>query len=170
MRKAISPAAARSIRRSRTAYCAAMTAASVALWCPPSYAHHSYAAFDMDVTQTVSGTLKEFDWVSPHAGLTVTYLNDQRALQDVSVTTGSPAVLSRQGFKAADFLVGSRVTMSWHPNRDGALGGELAELKLEDGRVLHGHGAFPAVPGGRTDGPPPGAGVLNLSEKPPAAG
>jgi hypothetical protein len=113
----------------------------VALWCFPSFAHHSYAEYDMEVTQTVSGTLKEFDWNAPHARLKVAYLKTQGVVQEVSVTTGSPAVIARQGFKPEDFLLGSKVTMSWHPNRNGALGGELAELKLEGGRVLYGHGA-----------------------------
>ena len=124
----------------------------------------------MEVTQTVSGTLKEFDWIAPHAKLTVTYLDDQGRAQEVSVATGSPVVMSRQGFNANDFLLGSKVTMSWHPNRDGAPGGELAELKMEDGRVLHGHGGFPLFPGGNPGGPPAGEGTPNVSEKPPATG
>jgi hypothetical protein len=124
----------------------------------------------MEVTQTISGTLEEFDWNAPHAGLKVAYLNDQGAVQEVSVTTGSPVVIARQGFMPKDFLLGSKVTMSWHPNRNGVFGGELAELKLEDGRVLHGHGAFPPIPGGKTDGLPPGEGAPNVSDKPPATG
>jgi hypothetical protein len=145
-------------------------AGSVALWCFPAYAHHSYAAYNMEVTQTVSGTLKEFDWIAPHAKLKVAYLDDQGAAQEVSVTTGSPAVMSRQGFTPKDFLLGSKVSMSWHPNLNGAPGGELAELKMEDGRVLHGHGRFPLIPGGNPDGSPPGEGPPNVSEKPPATG
>jgi hypothetical protein len=127
----------------------------------------------MEVTRTLSGTLKEFNWVSPHTNLKVTYLNEQGVPQEILVTTGSPAVLSRQGFKAEDFVLGSRVTLSWHPNRSGTSGGELAELKLQDGRVLKGHGAFPAFPGGGgfgppPGGPPPGERAPNVSEKPPA--
>jgi hypothetical protein len=152
-----------------------MIAASLALWCLPSYAHHSYAEFDMEVTRTVSGTLKEFNWISPHTDLKVAYVKTQGVVEEVPVTTGSPAVISRQGFKAEDFVAGSKVTLSWHPNRNGALGGELAELKLQDGRVLKGHGAFSAFPGGGRfgpppGGPPPGGPAPNVSEKPPATG
>ena len=154
VRKTLFPNAARSIHSLSTARCAAIIAASLALWCLPSYGHHSYAEFDLEVTRTVSGTLKEFNWTSPHTDLKVSYVNDQGVVQDILVTTGSPAILSWQGFKAEDFVLGSKVTMSWHPNRSGALGGELAELKLEDGRVLKGHGAFPAIPGGGSFGPP----------------
>jgi hypothetical protein len=156
MRKTLFPSATRAIHRSGTTCCAAIVAASLALWCLPAYAHHSYAEFDMEVTRTLSGTLKEFNWVSPHTNLKVAYVNDQGVAQEIPISTGSPAVLSRQGFKAEDFVLGSRVTMSWHPNRSGASGGELAELTLQDGRVLKGHGAFPAIPGGGSFGPLPG--------------
>ena len=30
-------------------------------------AHHSYSAFDMAETKTVTGTIKKFDWTNPHA-------------------------------------------------------------------------------------------------------
>jgi hypothetical protein len=154
MRKVFSKKA-RSIRSLSTARYAAVVAGAMMLWSFPSYAHHSYSAFDMEVTHTVSGTLKEFLWVAPHAELKVTYLNDQHVTQEIPISTGSPVVLGRQGFKAEDFVAGSKVTMSWHPNRDGTLGGELAELKLEDGRVLYGHGAGPAGAGGPPPGGPP---------------
>jgi hypothetical protein len=144
--------------------------ASLALWSIPSYAHHSYAEYDMEVTQTVSGTLKAFNWISPHTSLKVAFVNGQGAVQEISVTTGSPAILSRQGFKAEDFVSGSKVTLSWHPHRNGTLGGELAELTLQDGRVLKGHGAFPVNPGGGRFGRPPGERDSNVRGKPPATG
>lgn len=132
--------------RPTTAYSsmwAAIVVGALALCSSPGYAHHSFAAYDQRVTRMVSGTLKEFDWDAPHSGMTVAYLNAKGAMKEVSVTTGSPAIIVRQGFKPNDFRVGMRVTMSWHPNRNGLPGGELVELKLEDGRVLH--GGFPSV-------------------------
>jgi hypothetical protein len=42
------------------------------------------------------------------------------------------------GSKPKDFRVGTKVTLSWHPNRNGLPGGELTEVKLEDGRTLKG--------------------------------
>ena len=66
--------------------------------------------------------------------------------------------IASQGFKPKDFRVGTKVTLSWHPNCNGTPGGELTELKLEDGRVLHG-GFAGAPPGadGKPATPPGGA-------------
>src|SRR6185503_11965379 len=33
----------------------------------PVFAHHSFAMFDQDKTVSVKGTVKEFEWVNPHA-------------------------------------------------------------------------------------------------------
>ena len=128
------------------------------LWSAAAPAHHSFAAYDQQVTKSASGTLKEFDWNAPHSGITVVYLDDKGLMQEVSVTTGAPSTIVGQGFKPKDFRVGTKVTLSWHPNRNGTLGGEMVELKLDDGRVLHGGFAAGRPPGGPKDEPPPGAG------------
>ncbi|MDB6012436.1 MAG: hypothetical protein JWL65_4686 [Gammaproteobacteria bacterium] len=149
MRKIRPAIAARTTQRWSQRCCAALLVGSTALWTLPSYAHHSFAAYDQKITKTVAGTLKEFDWNAPHSGMTVVYMNEQGAVAEVSVTTGSPSVISGQGFKPKDFRLGAKVTLSWHPNRNGLPGGELVELKLEDGRVLH--GGFPPPPGTKSE-------------------
>ena len=131
------------------------SALGLCFWNAAALAHHSFAAYDQQVTKSVSGTLKEFDWNAPHSGLTVVYLDEKGQMQEVSVTTGAPSSIAGQGFKKRDFKVGTKVTLSWHPNRNGTPGGEMVELKLDDGRVLH--GGF-ALPGGKSpEAPPPGA-------------
>lgn len=159
--------AARPLQSRGAMYCAVMIVGAAALWRPAS-AHHSYASYDQKITQTIAGTLKEFDWNAPHSGVTVAYTNSQGAIDEVSVTTGSPAVISEQGFKPKDFKVGMKVTMSWHPNRNGVPGGELIELQMEDGRVLH--GGFPTTPGAEKGAVSPPAGAPTDLARPPGTG
>jgi len=132
-------------------------ALAMSSWQAPALAHHSFAAYDQAVTKSVSGTLKEFDWNAPHSGITVAYLDEKGEEQELAVTTGAPSTIARQGFKPKDFKVGSKVTLSWHPNRNGLPGGEMTELKLDDGRVLNGGFAFPGASAGPPGGPPAGA-------------
>jgi hypothetical protein len=115
-------------------------------------AHHSFAAYDQGVTKSVTGTLKEFDWNAPHSSMTVAFTDPTGKVDEVSVTTGAPATITSQGFKPRDFKVGQKATVTWHPNRNGVPGGELVDVTLEDGRVLHGGfgrppGAPDAAPG-----------------------
>ncbi len=139
---------------------AVMGCAFIGCWQESALAHHSFAAYDQGVTKSVTGTLKEFDWNAPHSGITVAYTDEKGQVQEVSVTTGAPSTIASQGFKPRDFRVGTKVTLSWHPNRNGQLGGELTEIKLEDGRTLK--GGFggnppPSAPGAAPSGSaPPG--------------
>lgn len=126
-------------------------------WQTPALAHHSFAAYDQAVTKSISGTLKEFDWNAPHSGITVAYVDEKGEAQEVSVTTGAPSTIANQGFKPRDFKVGAKITLSWHPNRNGLPGGEMTEVRLEDGRVLHGGFGPPGASPGPPGAPPPGA-------------
>ena len=144
-----------------------------ALAAAPALPHHSFAAYDQKVTKTVEGTLKELDWNAPHSGITVAYMDESGASQDVSVTTGAPATITGQGFKPKDFRIGSKVKVSWHPNRNGVAGGQLLELVLDDGRTLRGAlgppgaGGPPGAP--PADGSPPaGAPAPGAPAAPPA--
>jgi len=149
--------------------------AFMAWWQGSALAHHSFAAYDQGVTKSVSGTLKEFDWNAPHSGITVTYTDAKGQVQEVSVTTGAPSTIAAQGFKPRDFRVGTKVTLSWHPNRNGLPGGEMSEIKLEDGRVLKGGFGGRPPPGapGAPGAPPAGAAPPGTSPpqgSPPAGG
>lgn len=112
-------------------------------------AHHSFAAYDMATTKKITGTLKEVDWNAPHAGFTVSYQNEKGDEVEVPVSTIAPTAIARQGFSPKDFKVGMQVELSWHPNRNGLMGGDMESLKLEDGRVLSGGGFSSLTP------PPP---------------
>lgn len=129
----------------------------------PASAHHSFAAYDLAVTKAVSGTLREFDWNAPHSAVTVAYQGADGKPSEITVITTAPNMIVRQGFNAKDFKAGQKVDLTWHPNRNGLEGGELVELKLEDGRSLKG-ATFGPPPGadGPPGAPPPGA--------PPAGG
>jgi hypothetical protein len=142
--------------------------AFMACWQGSALAHHSFAAYDQSVTKSVAGTLKEFDWNAPHSGITVTYTDEKGQVQEVSVTTGAPSTIAAQGFKPKDFRVGTKVTLSWHPNRNGLPGGEMSEIKLEDGRVLK--GGFGGRPPPGAPGAPGGPGAPPAGAAPPAAG
>ena len=45
--------------------------ASIALWAPVAFAHHSPAGYDLQVQRTIEGTVTEYDWGNPHVYLSV---------------------------------------------------------------------------------------------------
>src|SRR5689334_24833317 len=58
--------------RLKTFTISGLVALACALLAPPAMAHHSFAMFDTKKTVTLKGTVKEFQWVSPHAWIVMT--------------------------------------------------------------------------------------------------
>jgi len=123
-------------------------AAMAAIAAAPAFAHHSFNAYDMRKTETVSGSIKEFRWGAPHSSMVVIYLDKSGKQQTMSVVSGSPAAFSRQGFAPRDFHPGDKVTLTYHPNTSGGAGGALATLTLPDGKTYNDSEAAAAGPPG----------------------
>jgi hypothetical protein len=112
-------------------FAACVLAASTA----PARAHHSFSMFDRDKTVTVSGTVKSFDWVNPHAWIQLAVGAEEQA--DVwSLEMGGPGQLQRQGWTPGTLKMGDKVTVRIHPLRDGSYGGQFVSLTLPDGKIL----------------------------------
>lgn len=101
----------------------------------PSYAHHSFAMFDMTKSSQLTGTLKEVNWTNPHTSMIIMVPGDNGQAAEWHVESGPPAFLLRAGIKRADLVgrVGSKVTVTMHPLKDGRTGGSLEGMKFEDG-------------------------------------
>ena len=85
----------------------------------PSFAHHSAVMFDDTKEVTVSGVVKEFQYTNPHSWLLVDVKN-----QDGSVTTWGfeaegPSTLQRAGIRPSEFPVGTKLTITGRPMKDG---------------------------------------------------
>ena len=110
--------------------------AALALTVPAS-AHHSFAMFDSDKTTSVTGTVKEFEWVNPHSWLRVT-VDDQATGKAAqwAFEMGSPGQQAQRGWKPDSVKPGDKVTVSFHPLKDGSRGGQLLSATLPNGQQL----------------------------------
>jgi Family of unknown function (DUF6152) len=113
-------------------FCAA---ALVAL---PSLAHHSFAAFDLNQTRTLKGTVESFQWSNPHSTFTLVLEPDDRGEPiKWNIITSSPAVLRRFGWTRGSLKPGDRISVVCNPMTDGSHGGRLHTVVLLDtGLVL----------------------------------
>ena len=112
------------------------TVAVLALAVPAS-AHHSFSMFDSDKTVSVSGTVKEFEWVNPHSWLRVT-VDDKATGRPAqwAFEMGSPGQQAQKGWKPDSVKPGDKVTVSFHPLKDGSRGGQLLAATLPNGQQL----------------------------------
>jgi hypothetical protein len=104
----------------------------------PSRAHHSYAAYDLNQTRTLTGTVEIFRWSNPHSTFTLVLEPDGRGEPiKWNIITSSPAVLKRFGWTQGSLKPGDRVSVVFNPMIDGSHGGRLHTVVLLDtGQVL----------------------------------
>lgn len=112
-------------------------------------AHHSFAMFDANKTETISGTVKEFQFTNPHSWLQVVAADKTGAVYEWSLEMNNLLGLRRAGWRAGSVKPGDKVTVAFHPMRDGTHAGQLISVTLGDGTVLNGQGnGFPPMPNG----------------------
>ena len=70
----------------------------LALFAYPAVAHHSFAMFDNSVTNTVSGTVEQFEYINPHTWLHVSVPDASGGAATWSFEMGSVAQLNRDGW------------------------------------------------------------------------
>jgi hypothetical protein len=102
----------------------------------PAAAHHSFAMFDHNKTSSMEGTVKEFEWINPHAWVHMTVADAAGKAITWSFEAGSTGQLTQAGWKRDDIKVGDKIVMGFHPLKDGSFGGQVLTVKLADGRTL----------------------------------
>ncbi len=110
-----------------------LSAAALALIAAsPGAAHHSYSMFDRGRTETLSGTIKSFDLINPHSWLEVAVPRAGGATE-WSLEMGGAGQITRRGWNQETFKPGDRVTVTYHPLRDGSNGGQFVTVTTLNG-------------------------------------
>jgi hypothetical protein len=104
-------------------------------------AHHSYSAFDMTSEKTLTGVVKKFDYTNPHSWIWFDVKNDQGSVDTWGIEGMSPNYLSRRGWNRNTLKPGDKVTITFHPSREGN-GGSFLSGKKETGETLGMSGAI----------------------------
>ena len=104
----------------------------------PAQAHHSAAMFDQAKTVTITGAVKEFKWLNPHASIEV--ISMEGGVQKVwAVECSTPNILVRRGWSIHSLKPGDMVTVQAHPLRDGGQAGLVMTVTTASGEVLKDH-------------------------------
>lgn len=120
-------------------------AAVAAMTTVPVFAHHSFAMFDNKAVSVVRGTLLTFTYLSPHSWISVIGSVDKNGPSerwDIEAT--APVQLVAEGIHADTLKKGDKLTVGFHPLRDGRHGGSMIFVVTPDGVV---HGAKPSLYG-----------------------
>jgi hypothetical protein len=133
-----STSAGRGTRNGSLALFLVVTAVAELAVPPAVLAHHSFAMFDANKSLSATATVKEFQWASPHTWLELIVLDENKSEKPLSLELTTISGLLRNGWKPGTLKPGDRVTVTYHPMRDGTPAGQLVEAVTEDGRTLKG--------------------------------
>jgi hypothetical protein len=102
-------------------------------------AHHSPAMFDATKTITLTGTVKEFQWMSPHCWIQLLVANPAdpgAAPVEWGIEMDNPLGLSRHGWKPGSLTPGEEIVVVAHPLRDGQPGAQVVSVTRADGTLV----------------------------------
>jgi len=98
---------------------AAVLAAFIVVAVATTNAHHSATMFEQTKTITVEGVVKEFQYSNPHSWLLVDVKDKAGKVTTWGFEAEGPSTLQRAGIRPSEFPVGTKVTMTGRPMKDG---------------------------------------------------
>ena len=105
----------------------------------PLFAHHNQAYFNNDVVTTVTGTVKEFNWMNPHSIMMFGAKDDKGEITDWTIELAPPNSLQRDnGWSKTTFKTGDQMTIEGHAYKDGRKIMRPVRFVLPDGKELKG--------------------------------
>jgi Family of unknown function (DUF6152) len=106
------------------------------LFALPARSHHSNVAYEVTKVITVSGAVKEFEWVNPHTWLHIVADDGKGGKVEWACEGRAPSILSRAGWTKASLKPGDMVTVDMSPAKDGKPTGIIARVTKADGTIL----------------------------------
>jgi hypothetical protein len=99
-------------------------------------AHHAYSAFNMSAERVVTGTIKKVDWTNPHTWIWIDVANEQGTVETWGIEGMSPNYLARRGWSRSTIKQGDKLSIRFHPMKNGDKGGSFLSATLPDGKPL----------------------------------
>lgn len=104
----------------------------------PAFAHHSFSMFDREKSVTLSGTVKEYEWTNPHVWIHLLVPDEKGTPREWGFEMQAIAQDTAGGWRSDSVKPGDKVSIEFHPLKDGTRGGQLVSATLADGRHLGG--------------------------------
>jgi Family of unknown function (DUF6152) len=106
-------------------------------------AHHGFAVFDTAHQQSVTGTVKNFEWTNPHTWVWLEVPNGKGGADTWGFEGMSPNFLGRRGWTRTTLKPGDQLTITFFPLKSGSKGGSFLSAKRPNGEELKMFGASP---------------------------
>jgi hypothetical protein len=102
----------------------------------PAQSHHSNVAYEVTKVITITGVVKEFQWVNPHTWLHVIVDDGKGGKVEWAAEGRAPGILGRAGWTRSSLKAGETVTVAMSPAKDGSRVSIIARVTKADGTIL----------------------------------
>ena len=98
--------------------------------------HHSNVAYEVNKVITITGVVREFQWVNPHTWVYVVVDDGKGGKVEWAAEGRAPGVLLRAGWTRNSLKAGETVTIDMSPAKDGTRSAIIARVTKADGTIL----------------------------------
>ena len=102
----------------------------------PALAHHSFAMFDRTKAVQIEGNVKEYEWTNPHVWIHIMVPDQAGTPREWSFEMQSVQQDAAAGWRPDSVKPGDKVSIEYHPLKDGSRGGQLMSATLANGQHL----------------------------------
>jgi hypothetical protein len=117
-------------------FVAFVAAAGLLLAAVPAHSHHSNVGYEVTKVITITGVVKEFQWVNPHTWVIVSVDDGKGGKVEWSAEGRAPGILLRAGWTKSSLKQGETVTIDMSPAKDGSKTAIIARVTKADGTIL----------------------------------
>ena len=101
----------------------------------PALSHHSHAMFDHARQVSVTGTVTGFVYRNPHGFLYVDVKGENGEVVNHWIEMSNLTNMVTRGIGQSTFKHGDKVTVNFHPLKDGRPGGSYITIAAADGKI-----------------------------------
>jgi hypothetical protein len=101
----------------------------------PAFSHHSHAMFDHEKFRTITGTVMSFAYVNPHGELDVAVEGSRGELVKYWFEMSNLTQMVSRGIRMTSFKPGDKITVNYHPLKDGRPGGSYTSIVAANGHT-----------------------------------
>lgn len=102
----------------------------------PAFAHHGGSAYDAGHPLTLTGTVKEFQFIQPHPLITLEAKDDQGVVNEWSVEMTAPNHLVHFGWNGKKLKPGDQITVTGLPSKNGLKVLNLRKISWANGQEI----------------------------------
>lgn len=115
---------------------AVFASACLFLFSGPARAHHGGSAYDAAHPLTLTGTVKEFQFIQPHPLITLEAKDDQGNVVEWSVEMTAPNHLVHYGWSGKKLKPGDQITVTGLPSKNGLKVLNLRKISWANGQEI----------------------------------